>query len=241
MAKVAKLQVELIGNTKDAQQIVAAAIRQCYSPVGSKDLKQKISREKMQKLIRQVLSSGHTSTIEHAVFTFAVEGISRACSHQLVRHRVASYSQQSQRYVDFRKSDSFSYIVPPAILANKKLLKIFQKNMDQQFAIYRLLVKAGIAPEDARFVLPNAAETKIVITMNARSLFNFLSHRMCNRAQWEIRALANKMHQELMKVAPDIFKYAGPPCQTELICWEGKLNCGKPDRNRKIQVRSHVL
>lgn len=237
MPRETKLHIELIGYTKDAEQIVAAAIRQCYSPSGAKELKEKISEEKRIKLFRQVISSDHTSTIEHISFTFAVEGISRTLTHELVRHRIASYSQQSQRYVS---AEDFRYIIPLTIKAKKKALAIYKKAISEDQKNYNELLKLNIPKEDARFVLPNAIETKIVVTMNARSLFNFLRRRMCNRAQWEIRTVAYKMHSLLMKVAPNIFKYAGPSCQTEKICWEGKLNCGLPEKRKDIEVRSHI-
>lgn len=238
MPKEAKLHVELIGYTKDAEQIVAAAIRQCYSAVGAQELKKAIPQEKRAILIRQVVSSNHTSTIEHVSFTFAIEGVSRVLTHELVRHRVASYSHQSQRYVS---AENFQYIVPPTVRSKKNTLKIYQDIVAKDQKIYNQLLELGIPKEDARFVLPNAAETKIVVTMNARSLFNFLQRRMCNRAQWEIRTLAYKMHALLMKVAPNIFRYAGPTCQTEKICWEGKLNCGLPEKKKDIEIRSHAL
>jgi len=227
MSQEAKLDVKLIGYTKDAEQIVASAIRQCYSESGAKDLKKKISAEKRKKLIEMVVKSGHTSTIEHAVFTFAVQGISRACSHQLVRHRIASYSQQSQRYVDFNKKQSYQYIIPPAIKNNKELKKLFISNMNRQFEMYKQLCEKNIKPEDARFVLPNASETKIVITMNARSLYNFFKERTCLRAQWEIRVLAENMLTLCKKTCPNLFNYAGPSCVSELICRQGERSCGK--------------
>jgi len=237
MSKETKLHVELIGHTEDAEKIVAAAIRQCYSPSGANELKEEITPEKREKLIRQVVSSDHTSTIEHATFTFYIEGVSRVLTHELVRHRIASYSHQSQRYVS---AEDFHYIIPPTIKANKKALKIYNRAILEDQKNYNELLKLDIPKEDARFLIPNGIETKIVVTMNARSLFNFLRRRMCNRAQWEIRLLAYKMHSLLMKVAPNIFRYAGPSCQTEKICWEGKLNCGLPATKKDIEVRSHV-
>lgn len=237
MPKQVKLNVKLIGYTKNAEQIVAAAIRQCYSASGAKELTQKIPAGKRAKLIRQVVSSDHTSTIEHISFTFAIEGVSRVLTHELVRHRIASFSQQSQRYVE---AGNFNYIIPPTITSKPEALKIYKKIVAEDQKIYNELLEMGIPREDARFVLPNAAETKIVVTMNARSLFNFLRRRMCNRAQWEIRTLAYKMHAQLMKAAPNIFCFAGPSCKTEKICWEGKLNCGLPKTKKDIEIRSHT-
>jgi thymidylate synthase (FAD) len=227
MAREAKLKVKLISYTKQPEQVVAAAIRQCYSASGVAEISKSISREKAAKLIKKVVASGHTSTIEHASFTFAIEGISRACTHELVRHRIASYSQQSQRYVSLGKEGIF-YIVPPELKKkrNKKLLERFKKTIDYLEEEYRYFIKLGIKPEDARSLLPNACEAKIVVTMNARSLKNFFKLRMCQRAQWEIRTLAGQMAKEVKKVAPAIFASIGPTCMTEKVCWEGEMSCG---------------
>ena len=233
--KETKLKVKLISYTKDPEQVVGAAIRQCYSKIGAEELLEKIASEKRDQLIKQVTSAGHTSTIEHANFTFAIEGISRACSHELVRHRIASYSQQSQRYV--KPEEGFSFIVPFKIKAGKKLYQKFLKHMKNSNKLYSDLLKAGVPAEDARFVLPNATETKIIVTMNARGLFNFFQRRICLRAQWEIRQMALKMYQEVMKIAPNIFKHAGPTCETEGICWEGKRACEKAYKLGKIEIR----
>lgn len=220
------LKVVLISHTADPEATVTAGIRQCYSVTGAVELKEKTGTDKQKKLIDQVIASGHHSTIEHASFTFAVEGISRACSHQLVRHRLASYSQQSQRYVNFEKS-GFDYVIPPKIQNNPEALAKFEKLMAEIDLTYKSLQNDyNILPEDARFVLPNAADTKIVITMNARALLNFFRERLCLRAQWEIREMARLMLEEVKPIAPEIFKYAGPSCQTEKICWEGNLSCG---------------
>lgn len=225
MAKKDKLKVSLLSYTKDPEQNIVAAIRQCYSQVGAKELKEKTSKETRERLINQIIESGHTSTIEHASFTFAVEGISRACSHQLVRHRIASYSQQSQRYVDLSKTD-LGYITPPSVMADKKIEKKYKEVMELLEDKYRELIENGVKPEDARYILPNACQTKIVITMNARSLLNFFQERTCQRAQWEIRNMANEMLKQVKKVAPKIFEYAGPTCKSQGICWEGNLSCG---------------
>lgn len=218
-------KVEIISYTRDPEATVVAAIRQCYSKLGASDLKKKTDEKTRARLITQIIKSGHHSTIEHASFTFAVEGVSRALTHQLVRHRVASFSQQSQRYV--RAGESFDYILPPKIKNNKKAREIFERTIKNLAKDYKDLTDLGIDKEDARFLLPNAAETKIVITMNARELLHFLQLRMCNRAQWEIRIMANKMYEKVKPLAPNIFKYAGPTCVTEKICWEGDMSCGR--------------
>ena len=227
MPKQAKLKVILLGYTPNAEQIIASAIRLCYSKLSAKELFEKISAKRRIQLINQVINSGHTSTIEHALFTFAVEGVSRTYSHQQVRHRIASYSQQSQRYVDFSDDDSFQYIIPPSISAKKDLKKEFIKDMEHIYKRYQHYAQNGIPAEDARFVLPNACETKIVVSMNPRSLFNFFKERECLRAQWEIRNVANQMHKLVSKIAPNIFKHVGPSCEMDLICRQGKRSCGK--------------
>ena len=231
------MKVKLIAHTSNPEKIVAAAVRQCYSPDSAAKMKGKLTDVEVAKFIKMVVATGHTSTIEHVSFTFAIEGVSRALTHELVRHRVASYSHQSQRYINGK---NFGFVIPPTILSNKEAKDIFNETVKDLVKKYEQLIELGIAKEDARFILPNATDSKIVVTMNARSLFNFLARRMCNRAQWEIRSMAYLMHKELMKVAPKIFKYAGPTCQTENICWEGDRHCGLPDKNKKIELKSHV-
>ena len=176
------------------------------------------------------------SPVEHASFTFVVEGISRACSHQLVRHRLASYSQQSQRYVG---EEEFDYIIPPSIREDLELKTLFEDTMESIRKSYTFfadkLVEKGSstesAREDARFVLPNATETKIMITMNARELLHFFHQRLCNRAQWEIRAMALSMLKLVKPIAPTIFRHSGPPC-VKGKCPEGARTCGKIEEVR---------
>jgi len=237
MARVAKLKVKLLACTKEPERNVTAAIRQCYAAVGAAELKRKTDEETRKRLIAQIKGSGHTSTLEHAVFTFAIEGVSRACTHQLVRHRIASYSQQSQRYVSELKG-GMEYIVPPEIKKIKAVYRRYRKLMKEVEDGYRGLVESGIKPEDARFVLPNAAESKIVVTMNARALLNFFQERLCDRAQWEIRALAGEMLKLVKKAAPIIFAGAGPTCESQKICWEGKMSCGRWKRIKGGELRA---
>lgn len=239
MAKVGVLKVVLLSYTKDPEQNVVAGIRQCYSKVGANELKEKTTTETRNRLINQVIGSGHTSTIEHANFTFGIEGISRACSHQLVRHRIASYSQQSQRYVDLSKEE-MEYIEPPLIKGNNDQSKKYKEVMDNLEKNYKDLIEAGIKPEDARYILPNACQTKIVVTMNARSLLNFFRERCCLRAQWEIRALADEMLKKVKKVAPKIFENGGPSCKSEGICWEGNLSCGLWKTIKGAELKSRL-
>ena len=162
--------------------------------------------------------------LEHAVFTFAVEDVSRALTHQLVRHRLASYSQKSQRWVEEKDA---VYITPPGIKAGTQAYKIFQETVRFAFDSYARLLEEGISKEDARYLLPNAVETKIVVTMNARELLHFFSLRCCNRSQWEIRALAHTMLSLVKEIASTIFANAGAPC-VRGDCPEGEMSCGRP-------------
>jgi thymidylate synthase (FAD) len=187
--------------------------------------------------VKKLVAMGHMTPVEHASFTFAVEGISRACSHQLVRHRLASYSQQSQRYVS--EEAGFDFVIPPTIKEDKELTREFKRFMKDAQESYNYFVKElnrrGIkgeaANQDARFVLPNAAETKIIVTMNARELLHFFRLRCCNRAQWEIQALADKMLKFVKRVSPVIFDKAGPGC-LKGPCPEGTYTCGKVKKVR---------
>lgn len=218
------MQVKLLRYTPEPEKTVAMSARLCYSPIGAEQLEDKISDEQAAKLVRKLVEMGHFSTLEHVSFTFAIEGVSRVLTHQLVRHRIASYSQQSQRYV---KEHDFETILPPSIAARPAAREKFEKLMGEIRGLYTEWTEMGIPAEDARYILPNAAETKIVVTMNVRSLLNFFSLRCCNRAQWEIRILAEKMLEEVKKVAPVLFEKAGPPCVTDGICREGEMTCGR--------------
>lgn len=216
------MKVRLVKYTPEPEKTVAMAARLCYSASDIDTLQEEMTPEKVERLLNIVGSNGHTSTFEHASFTFAIEGVSRALSHQLVRHRIASYSQQSQRYV---KSSKFGYIIPKAIQDNKKAKEEFHALMKTIQATYDYFVELGISKEDSRFVLPNATETKIIVTMNARELLNFFRVRCCTRAQWEIRQMANLMLEEAKKVAPLLFKKAGPSCVFLGYCPEGDMSC----------------
>lgn len=218
------MQVKLVRHTPEPERTVAMSARLCYSPIGAVQLEEKISDEQAAKLVRKLVSMGHFSTLEHVTFTFAIEGVSRVLTHQLVRHRIASYSQQSQRYV---KEHDFETILPGTIAKNPEAKEKFTKLMVEIQDLYNEFTEMGIPAEDARYILPNAAETKIVCTFNARSLLNFFSLRCCTRAQWEIRMLANKMLEECKKVAPVIFENAGPTCISQGVCHEGEMSCGR--------------
>jgi len=209
----------------DNEIISALAALVCTSNLSVEEVFTDENTKDSSKLdvLSRVLDMGHMSIIEHLTFTFIVSGISRALSHQLVRHRIASYSQKSQRYV---KEEQFEYIVPPSIQKDETALTMFEEWMSRTQAIYDyLLVAKNIPAEDARFVLPNACETQIVITMNARSLLHFLGERCCTTAQWEIRKMANLMLDELKFVSPTIFKDAGPKCFNLGYCPEHKNRC----------------
>ncbi|HSW64220.1 MAG TPA: FAD-dependent thymidylate synthase [Dissulfurispiraceae bacterium] len=234
----APLKVILLRHTPHPEETIALAAKLCYSASDIEALKEKIEAKDQKTFVERLMKMGHLSPIEHASFTFAVEGISRACSHQLVRHRLASYSQQSQRYVS--EETGFDYVIPPSIKDDAQLSAEFEKCMIQAQVAYRKMVKKlnkrGIkgeaANQDARFVLPNAAETKIIITMNGRELLHFFRQRCCTRAQWEIRSMADKMLELVKSVAPVIFTQAGPGCLAG-PCPEGEYSCGKAVEIRK--------
>lgn len=235
---LAKLKVILLQHTPNPEETVAMAAKLCYSPSDITSLKNKIEARDQKAFVEKLVKMGHMTPIEHTSFTFAIEGISRACSHQLVRHRLASYSQQSQRYVS--EEAGFDYIIPPVIKEDKELRKSFIKFMSEAQKAYSTLVrqlndkgiKGESANQDARFILPNAAETKIIVTMNARELLHFFRQRCCNRAQWEIRKMAEQMLKHANKIAPILFQKAGPGC-LYAPCPEGDYSCGRIKEVRK--------
>jgi thymidylate synthase (FAD) len=218
------MNVKLLEHTPDPERTIAAAGRLCYAPVGADELFDEMSDAEIKKLLTFLIKAGHMSAIEHAVFTFAIDGISRACSHHLVRHRVASYNQQSQRYVTY---DTLEFITPPTVKEKAGALAVFDQGNQAAMALYKELLDAGVPAEDARYVLPNAAETKIVVTMNARELLHFFTLRCCNRAQWEIRDLGKAMLDIVKEKAPTVFAAAGPAC-VRGTCPEGSMTCGEP-------------
>lgn len=259
----AKLKVKLLTHTPNAEEIVATAAKLCYSELGIEDIRESLSKEETKKFLDILVKMGHESPVEHISFTFGIEGVSRSLTHQLVRHRLASYSQKSQRYV---KEGQFEYVVPPEIAKNAYAKKIYIQHMhktqdvyddlayvlmcdkikeqaeigsievnseefnwlddikSQNSKLYSQLEKEAI--EDARYILPNACETKIVATFNARELLHLFKVRCCNRAQWEIREMATEMLMLVREVAPTIFKYAGPNCLNR-PCPEGSMTCGE--------------
>lgn len=242
------MKVNLISHTPDPERLAATAAKLCYSSSDIGSLRDGLTEEKTRSFIEMLVSVGHESVMEHVSFTFGIEGISRACSHQLVRHRIASYSQKSQRYVN---ENGFEFVTPPEIeaipeakgefdcimneitesyarivdlLTESHKIRLMNEGLDEKTALSKARKTAN---EDARFILPNACETKIVVTMNVRSLFNFFRHRCCRRAQWEIRAVADEMLKLCMETAPNIFSHAGPSCVADGKCPEGKMSCGK--------------
>ena len=276
------LKVKIIAHTPEPDKVVAQAGKLCYSAVGVDEITQKLTEEEIARYVNMLANIGHESPLEHVSFTFAIEGISRACTHQIVRHRIASYSQQSQRYV---KLEQFEYIIPPAIESNPEAKRIFIESTERDQKAYDELVDLLLedilidkhaadygscireilkenpdavpdrskvldlyaekflkeygkaekqAIEDARYVFPNACETKIVVTMNARSLLHFFNVRCCNRAQWEIREMATEMLKECKKIAPALFKKAGPDCVYGK-CGEGKMSCKHPRKEDEFE------
>ena len=247
-------KVTLLAHTPDPEKTVAFAAKLCYSSSGIEDLRDGLTPDKINSFVKMLADMGHESPIEHVSFIFGIEGVSRACTHQLVRHRIASYSQKSQRYVS---EGQFEYIIPPEIAKDKETKALFIKTMEADQQAYDQIaallkekhksafLKDGLdektasrmaekkAIEDARFVLPNACETKIVVTMNARTLLNFFHHRCCNRAQWEIKEVADIMLKEVCAVAPNLFSKAGPSCVAG-ACPEGKMTCGKAKEMREF-------
>ena len=217
------MKVTLLNHSPEPEKMIAAAARLCYTSKEIDELLEGLTEEKVDKFIDKLTSLGHESPLEHVTFTFGIEGISRACSHQLVRHRVASYSQKSQRYVD---ENGFSYVIPKTII-DSNMEKIYESLMFEIEEIYKVLKAAGVPKEDARMVLPNACTTSIIVTMNVRSLLNFFKHRVCNRAQWEIQELAIEMLKICKEISPKLFAKAGASCMYG-SCSEGSMSCGKP-------------
>ncbi len=241
------IKVSLIAHTPNPEQVVAAAAKLCYSDAHIEDLMENLTPDKTREFLQKLNDLGHASPTEHASFTFAIEGVSRTLLAQITRHRIASFSVQSQRYV---RLDDFRYVIPPEIEAVPEAKQAFIESMNQDAQRYLALaqqledahtarlIAEGMtekaartkaskqANEDARFVLPNACETKMIMTMNARSLQNFFNLRCCNRAQWEIRELAKQMLALVYGVAPTLFADAGPRCRKG-ACPEGRMCCGK--------------
>lgn len=217
------MHVEIVKHTPDPEAVVALAARQCYSAGFVMDFASTPERD--ATLLRRVIGSGHASVAEHAVFTFAIRGVSRALSHQLVRFRMASFSQQSQRYTSVGED----YVIPETI-TNSQFGASYHYAIKLAYETYEAMVKAGVPKEDARYVLPNAAPTNLIMTMNARELLHAFNLRCCERAQWEIRELFNEILLLVKPIAPTIFENAGASCVAG-PCPEGAMGCGKKQGN----------
>ncbi len=251
--KIAKAKVTLLGfthtiNGQGPEGIVATAGKLCYSKADITSLNEKLSDEDIKTFIDKLTNLGHLSPFEHANFTFGIEGISRTCSHQIVRHRTGSYSQQSQRYVNL--DSSFEFIIPEEIGDCEEVKKVYIDSIYRDYDAYKDItvklaekyVMKGMnksqaikkALEDARFALPNACETKLIMTMDARNLLHFFEDRCCMRAQWEIREVAHQMLDLVLEVAPNLFSKAGASC-TFGKCKEGAMSCGQVQEPREKQ------
>jgi thymidylate synthase (FAD) len=231
------LKVRLLRHTSDAELLCGTAALTSTKSGSPSDILEKIDLEKAKRIIKRVTGYGHASVIEHASFTFSIEGVSRAMTHQLVRHRIASYTQQSQRYVTY---DSLKkYVTPPSIMDNAEAKRIFDEALAKISEAYKKLLKLKIPKEDSRFILPNAAKTNIIVTMNARELQHFFNLRCCARAQWEIRETATEMLRQAKKVAPILFEKAGPSCVKLGFCPEGKMKppeCNVEDIKKRFKA-----
>ncbi len=248
------MNVKLLTYTPEPEKTIACAAKLCYASADIDTLVDGLTDDKVASFLDHLNNIGHQSPIEHASFTFGVEGVSRSLLAQITRHRLASFSVQSQRYV--REKGGFQFVLPPEIEAVPEAKEEFLRAMEEDVQHYERLTRllqekhqaaflaAGDdektaarkaekkAIEDARFVLPNACATKLIVTMNARSLMNFFALRCCNRAQWEIRDLATQMLREVKAVAPHLFQDAGPGC-VRGACPEGSMSCGRAAETRE--------
>ena len=229
MSEQKTMKVILIRHTLSPEETVALGAKLCYSKSSIEDLQEKISSKDQSAFIDKLMNMGHESVFEHASFTFGIEGVSRVLLAQLTRHRIASFSVQSQRYVSYEKG--FGFIIPESIIAlGDDAVRKYTEQMQTIESWYvdwqKQLGTGEKSNEDARFVLPNACETRIMLTMNVRELYHFFSLRMCNRAQWEIRNMAKEMFMLCFRTAPSLFRYAGPACLRGK-CPEGEKSCGQ--------------
>jgi len=230
------MKVKLLRYTPDPELLCAAAALTSSRRGGASEAIERLDLEKARRILRRVMGYGHYSVIEHASFTFSLEGVSRAMTHQLVRHRIASYTQQSQRYVTYDTLEH--YVVPMSIQKDEKARGIFEKALQEISKAYKKLLECDVPKEDARFILPNAAKTNIVVTMNARELRHLFNLRCCERSQWEIREVATEMLRQAKHVAPALFENAGPFCVEFGYCPEGKMKpakCNIEELKRKFR------
>ena len=228
------MKVRLLRYTADPELLCGTAALTSTRSESPSETFEKMNPNTAKRIIKRVTGYGHASVIEHAGFTFSVEGVSRAMTHELVRHRIASYTQQSQRYVTY---DTLKrYVTPPSIANSREAKKIFDETLERISETYKKLLKLGVSKEDARFILPNAAKTNIIVTMNARELRHFFNLRCCVRAQWEIREVATEMLRQVKKVAHALFENAGPSCVELGYCPEGKM---KPPECNIAEIKKH--
>lgn len=232
------MKVQILSHTEKPEQVIAAAAKLCYSNKADIDsLMNDLTPEKVQSFVEKLESLGHESPFEHVSFTFGVEGVSRALLAQITRHRVgASFSVRSQRYCS---EDKFQYVIPPSIEKHDVHGIRYKALMAEIQSFYNRLVELGVPKEDARMVLPNACETRMVVTMNVRELWHFFNLRCCTRAQAEIRTLAYDMLLLCKQAAPVLFKHAGAACEAKGYCPEGKMSCGKAPTLDKLMDAYH--
>jgi thymidylate synthase (FAD) len=230
------LKVKLLRYTADAELLCGAAASTSTKRGRPSEILEKMDADTARQLIKRVTGYGHASVIEHASFTFSIEDVSRVMTHQLVRHRIASYTQQSQRYVKYDTLEK--YVTPQSIACNSDAKKVFDETLEKISETYQKLLNMGISKEDARFILPNAAKTNIIVTMNARELRHFFNLRCCARAQWEIREVAVEMLRQAKKAAPVLFEGCGPTCVELGWCTEGKMKppeCNIPEIKERFR------
>lgn len=232
------IQVKLVDHTPNPELAVAAAARICIRDMDYEAVYAELREEDVQRILRTVILKNHHSVLEHINFTFAISGVSRVLTHQLVRHRIASYSQLSQQRTD---SSYLKFTIPPEIHHNPELAEEYKSMMIHCSELYRRLIQCGVSRSSARYVLPTSFTTRIIATMNARSLFNLLAQRECEAEEWEFRQVAHLMHAKLMKVAPSIFRFAGPPCETQGFCPEGETGykCARRKTITLLRTDSH--
>ncbi len=227
------MNVRLLKAPDRPEEAITVAAKICYSDKTFEEIERQVTRESAYKFVRMLKSLGHDSALEHVSFTFGIEGISRAATHQLVRHRLASYSQQSQRYVSMEHAD---FVMPESIAGSEQARQLFSSCLEMIRKTYSELNNLNIPKEDARYILPNACMSNMVVTMNARELLHFFQLRCCTRAQWEIRDLAQKMLDLVQQAAPVVFENAGPEC-VRTSCPEGKMSCGQA---KQMRIRYHT-
>jgi thymidylate synthase (FAD) len=232
------LRVKLLRYTQDAELLCGTAALTSTKSGSPSEIFERMDLDTAKRIIKRVTDYGHFSVIEHASFTFSIEGVSRAMTHELVRHRIASYTQQSQRFVTY---DALTkYVTPPSVTNNAEAKSIFDETLEKISETYQNLLRMGVPKEDARFILPNAARTNIIVTMNARELRHFFSLRCCARSQWEIREVATEMLRHAKKAAPALFENTGPSCLELSYCPEGKMK--PPECNvEEIKKRFRLL